>query len=95
MHFTTTFIVAAISSIAFALPQAEPTDCPETSAIPTCGAPCISSAAAAAGCSDIPCQCTSSDVIQASALDCVIGNCGIATALSVQAAAAAVCTACA
>lgn len=58
-------------------------------------APCITSAAAAAGCTDIACQCASSEVIQASALGCVVGNCGIPVALSVQAAAAAVCTACA
>ncbi|KAM5345670.1 hypothetical protein ACJ41O_011531 [Fusarium nematophilum] len=94
MKFSTTFLVAALSSIAFALPQAGE-DCPETSAVPTCGVPCISSAAAAAGCSNIACQCSSSAVIQASALNCVLGNCGLATALQVQAAAAAVCTACA
>ncbi|CEI62161.1 hypothetical protein FVEN_g10336 [Fusarium venenatum] len=95
MQFTTSFIVAAFLGTAFAMPQAAPTDCPETSAIPTCGAPCITSAASAAGCSDIACQCASSEVIQASALGCVVGNCGIPLALSVQAAAAAVCTACA
>ncbi|KAM0544986.1 hypothetical protein ACHAPJ_011567 [Fusarium lateritium] len=95
MQFSTCSIVAALFATTFALPQAAPTDCPETSAIPTCGAPCITSAASAVGCSDIACQCLSSDAIQASALNCVVGNCGIETALSVQAAAAAVCTACA
>ncbi|KAJ4267120.1 hypothetical protein NW762_003218 [Fusarium torreyae] len=95
MQFSTCSIVAALIGTAFALPQAAPTDCPETSAIPTCGAPCITSAASAVGCSDIACQCTSSDAIQSSALGCVVGNCGIDLALSVQAAAAAVCTACA
>ncbi|RFN44183.1 hypothetical protein FIE12Z_11575 [Fusarium flagelliforme] len=94
MQFTK-FIVAAFFGTAFALPQAATTDCPATSAIPTCGAPCITSAAAAAGCTDIPCQCSSSEVIQASAIDCVVGNCGFLEALRVQASAAAVCTACA
>ncbi|KAF5011021.1 hypothetical protein FDECE_2828 [Fusarium decemcellulare] len=86
----TTFLLATLSGVAFAQ-----VDCPETSAIPTCGAPCITSAASAVGCTDIPCQCSSSAEIQASALNCVLGNCGLETALSVQAAAAAVCTACA
>ncbi|KAH6884924.1 hypothetical protein B0T10DRAFT_564347 [Thelonectria olida] len=86
MHFTTTFLMAALSGIAFAMPQAAVTDCPQTSAIPTCGVPCISSAASA---------CASSDAVQASALNCVLNNCGLATALSVRDAAAAVCTACA
>jgi hypothetical protein len=58
-------------------------------------APCITSAAAAVGCSDIACQCASSDAVQASALNCVVGNCGFETALQVRDAAAAVCTACA
>ncbi|KAF5024601.1 hypothetical protein F66182_3364 [Fusarium sp. NRRL 66182] len=95
MQFTTSFLVAALFGTAFALPQAEPTDCPETSAVPTCGAPCISSAASAVGCTDIPCQCASSDAVQASAIDCVVGNCGFLGALAVRDAAAAVCTACA
>lgn len=37
MQFTTSFIVAAFLGTAFAMPQAAPVDCPETSAIPTCG----------------------------------------------------------
>ncbi|KAF5002036.1 hypothetical protein FGRMN_647 [Fusarium graminum] len=95
MQFPTPLLVAALFGTAFAHPQAAPTDCPQTSAIPTCGAPCITSAASAVGCSDIACQCASSDAVQASALSCVIGNCGIETALKVRDAAAAVCTACA
>ncbi|KAI5455614.1 hypothetical protein BGZ63DRAFT_343231, partial [Mariannaea sp. PMI_226] len=91
MRFSTTFFAVALVGVTFALPQAE---CPETSAIPACGAPCITSAAAAVGCTDIPCQCTSSNAVQASAINCVISNCGFNGALSVQAAAAAVCTAC-
>ncbi|CAO2652294.1 Nn.00g005770.m01.CDS01 [Neocucurbitaria sp. VM-36] len=63
------------------------------SAIPTCGVPCISSAASAAGCTtgDYACRCSNSGPIQTSAQACVIGNCGIATALQVQASASAVC----
>lgn len=55
--------------------------------------PCITSAASAAGCSggDYRCRCSSSSVIQASAQNCVISNCGIATALQVQAGASSVC----
>lgn len=37
MQFTTAFLFTALSGIAFALPQADPVDCPETAAIPTCG----------------------------------------------------------
>ncbi|KAH7233391.1 hypothetical protein BKA59DRAFT_517820 [Fusarium tricinctum] len=95
MQFSTSFLVAALFGATFAIPQAAPTDCPQTSAIPACGAPCITSAAAAVGCSDVACQCASSDAVQASALNCVVGNCGIETALKVRDAAAAVCTACA
>ncbi|KAH8683926.1 hypothetical protein BGZ61DRAFT_534612 [Ilyonectria robusta] len=87
--------MAALSGIAFALPQAATTACAATSAIPTCGVPCITSAASAVGCTNIACQCSSSAAVQASAINCVISNCGLVTALSVQAAAAAVCTACA
>jgi hypothetical protein len=55
--------------------------------------PCIASAASAAGCGtgDYVCRCSSAEVIQNSALGCVVGNCGIATALQVQASASAVC----
>ncbi|KAK2674758.1 Extracellular membrane protein, CFEM domain [Fusarium oxysporum f. sp. vasinfectum] len=95
MQFSTSFLVAALFGTALAMPQANPTDCPETSAIPTCGAPCITSAASAVGCSNIACQCASSSAIQASAINCVLDNCGFLEALQVQASAAAVCTACA
>ncbi|CBX95848.1 hypothetical protein IAQ61_004678 [Plenodomus lingam] len=66
---------------------------PAASAIPTCGLPCISSAASAVGCTDgdYRCRCTSSDAIQSSAINCVIGNCGIPGALEVQASGSAVC----
>lgn len=37
MQFSTSFLVAALFGTAFAMPQANPTDCPQTSAIPTCG----------------------------------------------------------
>ncbi|KAF4450419.1 hypothetical protein F53441_6418 [Fusarium austroafricanum] len=95
MQFNTPFLLAALFSTAFAMPQAAPTDCPQTSAIPTCGAPCLKSAASAVGCTNIPCQCASSSAIQASAINCVVDNCGFLGALAVQASAAAVCTACA
>ncbi|KAF2850329.1 hypothetical protein T440DRAFT_397206 [Plenodomus tracheiphilus IPT5] len=63
------------------------------SAIPTCGVPCISSAASAAGCTngDYRCRCSSAAIIQSSAINCVIGNCGIPAALEVQASGSAVC----
>lgn len=66
---------------------------PVASAIPTCGVPCIASAADGAGCGtgDYACRCTNADAIQNAALGCVVGNCGIATALQVQASASAVC----
>ncbi|EUC26771.1 hypothetical protein COCCADRAFT_113436 [Bipolaris zeicola 26-R-13] len=66
---------------------------PVASAIPTCGVPCIQSAASSVGCggTDYSCRCTNSAAIQNGALGCVVGNCGIATALQVQASASAVC----
>ncbi|KAJ4330087.1 hypothetical protein N0V87_010318 [Didymella glomerata] len=81
-------------SLLFAAAVTAQTACdPVASAIPTCGVPCITSAASAAGCTggDYRCRCSSSSVIQASAQNCVISNCGIATALQVQAGAASVC----
>ncbi|KAJ4992830.1 hypothetical protein SVAN01_01534 [Stagonosporopsis vannaccii] len=91
MKAFTTFTAVAL---AFASSVAAQTACdPVASAIPTCGVPCISSAASAAGCGsgDYRCRCSSSSVIQASAQGCVISNCGIATALQVQASGQAVC----
>lgn len=88
-----TFVFTA-TALVFASSVSAQTACdPVASAIPTCGVPCISSAAVAAGCgsNDYRCRCSSSSVIQASALNCVVGNCGIATALQVQAGAASVC----
>ncbi|KAH8895942.1 hypothetical protein GQ53DRAFT_819900 [Thozetella sp. PMI_491] len=86
-------ILAALLSATVAVAQ---TDCTATSAIPTCGVPCITSAASAIGCgtTDYACQCTSSAALQASALNCVVSNCGLITAIQVQSAASAICTAC-
>jgi hypothetical protein len=55
--------------------------------------PCISSAAVAVGCDadSYGCRCSSADAIQSSAIGCVLGACGLATALEVQASASAVC----
>ncbi|KAF2625826.1 hypothetical protein BU25DRAFT_112017 [Macroventuria anomochaeta] len=89
-----TSTILAIISFLFASSVTAQTACsPVASAIPTCGVPCIASAASAAGCGsgDYRCRCSSSSVIQASAQGCVISNCGIATALQVQASGQAVC----
>ncbi|OSS50893.1 hypothetical protein B5807_04569 [Epicoccum nigrum] len=88
-----TSIFTAITLVLASSVSAQTACDPVASAIPTCGVPCISSAAVAAGCgsNDYRCRCSSSSVIQASALNCVVGNCGIATALEVQAGAASVC----
>ncbi|KAF2649971.1 hypothetical protein K491DRAFT_721160 [Lophiostoma macrostomum CBS 122681] len=63
------------------------------SAVPTCGVPCIQSAASAVGCdnTNYSCRCSNAAPIQSSAQACVISNCGLATALQVQASASAVC----
>ena len=48
---------------------------------------CLSSAGSAVGCTattDLDCQCTSSEQIQASAIDCVVSSCGFLAALAVQ-----------
>ncbi|OAL43949.1 hypothetical protein IQ07DRAFT_649735 [Pyrenochaeta sp. DS3sAY3a] len=61
--------------------------------VPTCGVPCIQTAASSAGCGsgDYRCRCSNSAIIQSSAQACVISNCGIVTALQVQASGSAVC----
>ncbi|KAF2821637.1 hypothetical protein CC86DRAFT_386036 [Ophiobolus disseminans] len=83
-----TFILATAATV-----SAQTACDPVASAIPTCGVPCISSAAAGVGCTnaDYGCRCTNAAAIQNAALGCVVGNCGIATALQVQASASAVC----
>ncbi|PSN70530.1 hypothetical protein BS50DRAFT_548680 [Corynespora cassiicola Philippines] len=85
-------IVAALA-LAITSVSAQAACDPVASAIPTCGVPCIQSAASGVGCdsTNYRCRCSSSSAIQASAQGCVINNCGIATALQVQASASAVC----
>ncbi|KAF2008772.1 hypothetical protein BU24DRAFT_456035 [Aaosphaeria arxii CBS 175.79] len=90
-----TFSILATLAFALTSSVSAQTACDSAaSAIPTCGVPCIQSAASGAGCdsTNYRCRCSSSSVIQASAQACVISNCGIATALQVQASAAAVCS---
>lgn len=65
----------------------------EISAVPSCGVSCIASAAGAVGCedSDYECRCSSSAVIQQSAINCVLGACGVEQGLAVADAVQAVC----
>ncbi|PQE30872.1 CFEM domain-containing protein [Rutstroemia sp. NJR-2017a WRK4] len=69
------------------------------SAVPACGTSCINSAASAAGCAstNYACECTPATFtsIQNAAVNCVLGECGFATAVQVLSAVSAVCTACA
>ncbi|KAF1354161.1 hypothetical protein EJ07DRAFT_158774 [Lizonia empirigonia] len=90
-----TSTILATIALLFASSVTAQTACDSVaSAIPTCGIPCISSAASVVGCGtgDYRCRCSSSSAIQASAQGCVISNCGIATALQVQASGQAVCS---
>ncbi|KAK4136097.1 hypothetical protein BT67DRAFT_340213, partial [Trichocladium antarcticum] len=61
--------------------------------VPGCATACITSAASVVGCgsSDYGCRCSSSAAIQASAIGCVIGACGIDQALKVPPAVGALC----
>ncbi|KAL6711697.1 hypothetical protein ACN47E_004631 [Coniothyrium glycines] len=88
----TTFI-AALTALFTSSALAQTACDPVASAVPTCGVPCIQSAASAVGCTgtDYACRCNNADAVQSSALGCVVGACGIATALQVQASASAVC----
>ncbi|KAF1840349.1 uncharacterized protein K460DRAFT_297136 [Cucurbitaria berberidis CBS 394.84] len=87
-------IFAVIASLYASAAFAQTACDPAASAIPTCGVPCIQSAASGAGCTngDYRCRCRNSAAIQSSAQTCVISNCGIPTALQVQASANAVCS---
>ncbi|ROV90984.1 hypothetical protein VSDG_07681 [Cytospora chrysosperma] len=89
-------IVLSIAAVAAAHLAPRQTDCTATAAIPSCGVPCITSAASAIGCGtvDYACQCTSSAELQSSAQACVLSACGLATGLQVVTAAEAICTAC-
>ncbi|KAK0716578.1 hypothetical protein B0T21DRAFT_386830 [Apiosordaria backusii] len=66
----------------------------QASAVPACATGCIESAGGAVGCQrgDYNCQCASSDVIQATAVSCVLGSCGgIPGAVKVVESVAAMC----
>lgn len=66
----------------------------QASAIPVCATACIESAGGAIGCErgDHNCQCASSDAIQATAVNCVLGACGgIPGAVKVVESVAAMC----
>ncbi|KAK0654179.1 hypothetical protein QBC41DRAFT_238427 [Cercophora samala] len=66
----------------------------QASAIPVCATACIESAGGAVGCQrdDYSCQCASSNAIQATAVNCVLGACGgIPGAVKVVESVAAMC----
>ncbi|KAE9368382.1 hypothetical protein N431DRAFT_346710 [Stipitochalara longipes BDJ] len=91
MKFSTSLVVASLAAWA----QAQTACNSLTSAIPTCGVPCISSAASLVGCAitDYACQCSSSQytAIQSAAQGCVLSSCQ-ASAASVLLAANAICS---
>ncbi|KAH7064384.1 hypothetical protein BKA63DRAFT_496723 [Paraphoma chrysanthemicola] len=89
----TSTIIAPLTALFASAVTAQSACDPVASAIPSCGVPCIQSAAVAIGCdaNSYACRCSSASAIQASAINCVLGNCGLATALQVQASASAVC----
>ncbi|KAH7371582.1 hypothetical protein BKA66DRAFT_572815 [Pyrenochaeta sp. MPI-SDFR-AT-0127] len=92
MQFSTVFTIIAALCVSSVSAQ---TACnAAASAVPTCGVPCIQSAASVAGCTataDYRCRCSNSAAIATAAQACVIGNCGLVTAIQVQASASAVC----
>ncbi|KAK4163053.1 hypothetical protein QBC43DRAFT_335791 [Cladorrhinum sp. PSN259] len=72
--------------------------CPAVSAMPDCGAQCITQVSPANGCadpSDIACNCKNAAAIQSAAEGCVLTACGPVTAISVQSAASYICDQCA
>jgi len=91
MKFSTSIIAFGLAAWA----QAQTACDSLTSAIPTCGVPCISSAASLVGCAltDYACQCSSSQyaAIQSAAQGCVLSSCS-AQAASVLIAANAICS---
>ncbi|KAN0093609.1 hypothetical protein V8E51_016793 [Hyaloscypha variabilis] len=66
-------------------------------AVPSCGLPCLASAATAVGCgtTNATCICAQTSAVEANAEDCVISACGMATALLFSNASHAVCANCA
>ncbi|RMZ72364.1 CFEM domain-containing [Pyrenophora seminiperda CCB06] len=91
MHYPTTTLslLLLLTSTISAQTRCDPV----ASAIPTCGLPCIASAASSVGCGgvDYACRCSNAEAIHNGAMNCVIGNCGIEWALQVQSSASAVC----
>jgi len=88
------FAIIAALGLALVSSVAAQTQCASVAAnIPACGQSCIVSAGSAIGCgtNDYSCQCASSSALQASAQDCVISGCGVASALDVVTSAGAVC----
>ncbi|KAK3386761.1 hypothetical protein B0H63DRAFT_447670 [Podospora didyma] len=70
--------------------------CSVASAMPSCGVPCIMSAAISIGCTtpmDFACQCSHAAAMQAAVMPCVASACG-AQAPVVGSVANAICTAC-
>ncbi|KAK3291063.1 uncharacterized protein B0H64DRAFT_51298 [Chaetomium fimeti] len=67
---------------------------PQVSAVPTCATSCIESAASNLGCvgDDYSCHCAKYDAIQNSAINCVLGACGLGGALQVPDAVGALCS---
>ncbi|KAF1835540.1 hypothetical protein BDW02DRAFT_597168 [Decorospora gaudefroyi] len=89
MHSSILALFLAVASCVSAQAGCDPV----ASAIPDCGVPCIEDAAAGFGCtgSDYACRCDNSAAIENAALGCVLGECGLGTALEVRASASAVC----
>lgn len=63
-------------------------------AVPTCAAPCLDGAASVVSCAttDYSCLCSASDGVQSAAQSCVLGNCGLITAIAVASSVQAVCS---
>ncbi|KAK3371117.1 hypothetical protein B0T24DRAFT_594962 [Lasiosphaeria ovina] len=103
----TTLLMAAFAALASARPQVT-TDIPSqitappalpcsvASAMPSCGIPCITSAAIGIGCTaalDFGCQCQHAAAMQAAVMPCVASACGTLAPV-VGSVANAICTAC-
>ncbi|KAK4152190.1 hypothetical protein C8A00DRAFT_44734 [Chaetomidium leptoderma] len=91
---STTTMTPLPSSTITTAPECPHPCAPSITAIPTCATSCIVSAASAVGCggSDFDCRCSSSAAIQASAVGCVVGACGIDEALKVVDAVGTLCS---
>ncbi|KAK0634238.1 hypothetical protein B0T17DRAFT_611284 [Bombardia bombarda] len=108
MQYSTVLLAilsSAVSSSALAITEAPApaitaapaAECTLTGLMPDCGVPCIASAAANIGCTDVEdfaCQCKSAAAMQAAVMPCVVEACGTATAPVVGSVANAICTEC-